>query len=88
MHLYMRGHVAALLVQRSEHRNRGELQRLLRTLPGHYAKNILGGLRHGFTPKQRTLPTEIAGCLSGIAFYLRERGTAPYSPPAGAELTQ
>lgn len=85
MHLYMRGHVAALLVQHSAHRNRGDLHRLIRTLPGHYAKNVIGGLRHGFTPKQRTLRTEFAGCLSGIAFYLRERRTAPYPTSPAAQ---
>jgi GT2 family glycosyltransferase len=66
---YMRGHVTALLVQFEKHRRIGNLRRLLFTLPQQYVKAVIYTLRHHSEPWQRTLKSEICGCLSGIVYY-------------------
>ena len=73
MHDYMRGHVAALLVQHERHRDRGNLRRLLVTLPRTYLRRTVGRVLFGTMPDHRTLEAEIRGCLSGVLFYLRAR---------------
>jgi len=79
MTAYMRGHVAALLIQASRHRHWGNFYRLLNSLPKYYAKRITLGLLHGFQGKYRTVFTEIGGCLSGIVYYLRHRCDPPFT---------
>jgi glycosyltransferase involved in cell wall biosynthesis len=71
IYCYMRGHVAALLVQFAKHGHRGNLVRLFLLLPLYYAKLIVQGVRHGFQPRHRFIPAELAGCLSGLFFFLR-----------------
>lgn len=70
VHAYARGHAAALLVQYERTREAGNLRRLWRTLPLHYARKAARRLRHGRTPDTWFLGAEIRGTLSGIAFYL------------------
>ncbi len=70
---YMRGYVAALLVQFARHRHAGNLRRLFLQLPRYYARLILAELVGPRTPRRHTLRTELAGCLSGASFYLRNR---------------
>ncbi len=64
---YMRGHIAALLIQYEKFHHRGNLVRMYMTMPKWYLnrfKNaILGKDKDGF------LFTEIRGCISGWKFY-------------------
>ncbi|MDQ1336757.1 MAG: hypothetical protein QG552_3707 [Thermodesulfobacteriota bacterium] len=77
---YMRGHVAALLIQFEKHHHRGNLYSLFNSLPWYYAGLTLKGAVNGFSGRERTLHTEIQGCLSGLRFYLFNRRMAPSIP--------
>ncbi|WP_072016250.1 glycosyltransferase family 2 protein [Leptolyngbya sp. KIOST-1] len=91
MTAYMRGHVAALLVQMGRHRHWGNLYRLFICLPKHYAKQITFGFLHGFRGKYLTVFTEMGGCLSGIVYYLRHRSdpiSTPKVPQIQAQTSQ
>ena len=70
MYYYMRGHVAALLIQFEKHRHWGNLRRILVSLPWYYAKLAVKGVLNGFSDRHSTLQAEVLGCLSGIKFYL------------------
>jgi GT2 family glycosyltransferase len=72
---YMRGHTAALLVQYERYGHTGNLRRLLLSLPTYYARLLAKGVTDDMRGRRSTLWSEIAGCLSGIAFYLRHRRT-------------
>jgi glycosyltransferase involved in cell wall biosynthesis len=67
---YMRGHVAALLVQRETTRSDREVRRLCNTLPRHYAAKLKRRLRGRARPEDRFALTELRGALSGVLFYL------------------
>jgi GT2 family glycosyltransferase len=67
---YMRGHVAALLIQFEKHRHWGNLRRLFITLPWSWARLFLSGCMHGFSLRHRFLWQELAGSLSGLWYYL------------------
>lgn len=69
---YMRGHAAALLIQYERHGHTGNLRRF-GTLARYYTRQTLRGTRAGFRGRYRTVPSEIAGTLAGIVFYLRHR---------------
>lgn len=73
MYYYMRGHVAALLIQFEKYRHWGNLRRLFLTLPKQYTKKILRLLFRGSKPESSTLLAEISGCVSGVQFYLQNR---------------
>lgn len=83
MRAYQRGHVAALLVQFERHGHPGNLRRLLVTIPRYYAKLLLLGAAHGWKPRHRTLAAEMAGCVSGIWYYLRHRRRQGGPGPTG-----
>ena len=67
---YMRGHVAALLIQFEKHRHWGNLRRLFIALPCSWARLFLGGCLHGFGVRHRFLWHELTGSLSGFWYYL------------------
>jgi GT2 family glycosyltransferase len=67
---YMRGHVAALLIQFEKHRHWGNLRRLFITLPWSWARLFLSGCIRGFSLRHRFLGQELAGSLSGLWYYL------------------
>lgn len=73
MFYYMRGHVTALLIQYARYKHWGNLYRLFVDLPKHYLGVLMAGIFYGFTLKQKTLFSEVLGCLAGIVFYLRHR---------------
>lgn len=74
MYGYMRGHVAALLIQFERHQHWGNLYRLIVSLPRWYGRTLWDGLRNRFChPRYRSLFAEISGCFAGIQFYLRHR---------------
>ncbi|MDQ3556903.1 MAG: glycosyltransferase [Gemmatimonadota bacterium] len=75
MRQYMRGHVAALLIQWQRHRHPGNLVRAFGLLPAYYARRVLRRAALG------TLGAEVAGSAAGIGFYLRHRHAPSVSPP-------
>ncbi len=79
---YMRGHVAAALVQWSAHRDIGNLHHLLWTLPKVYAGYSLRCLLGDRTYRASHLAAEITGCLAGVGYYLRHRSQDPRPVPA------
>jgi GT2 family glycosyltransferase len=81
MHAYMKGHVATLLLQAEQHRDAGNLYRLAASLPWHYAKKGIYGLLFGYRGRRRTVPAEVRGCLAGVGFYFRHRGTRATAIP-------
>jgi GT2 family glycosyltransferase len=76
---YMRGHVAALLIQFARYGHWGNLRRLFVTLPKYYAMLLVRGLPKGFKDRYSTLSTEILGCLSGVKFYLQNKSSIKIS---------
>lgn len=73
MYAYMRGHVAALLVQAEMPGHWGNLRRLFVALPRYYAKRLILGCLHRFQGVYRTVLAEISGCFQGVIFYLGQR---------------
>ncbi len=70
---YMCGHVAALLIQHERTGDRGNLRRVVATLPRWYLRKALSRMRRGSTASTCLLREEIAGCLAGVAHYWRTR---------------
>jgi GT2 family glycosyltransferase len=70
---YLRGHVAALLVQYERYGEPGNLRRALLTLPRYYAglaaRRMLG---RGDPTRTATIGPEVMGALGGLAFCLRD----------------
>jgi GT2 family glycosyltransferase len=63
---YMRGHVAALYVQYRRHGHRGNLRRVWRQLPRHFASVAARSLRAGAWSRLRLLGAEVAGWAEGL----------------------
>lgn len=78
---YMRGHVAALLIQFERTGHWGNLRRLFLSLPQYYAKLLAQRYAKGYRPRHLTLFREIRGCLSGVRFYLADRIRELFWPP-------
>ncbi len=74
MYHYMRGHITALFVQFERYKHWGNLRRVFIALPRYYIKRFIIGLLTGFRGVNRTLFSEIFGCLAGIQFYLQYQG--------------
>jgi GT2 family glycosyltransferase len=74
MYHYMRGHITALFVQFERYKHWGNLRRVFIALPRYYIKRFIIGLLTGFRGVNRTLFSEIFGCLAGIQFYLQHQG--------------
>jgi GT2 family glycosyltransferase len=79
---YMRGHVAALLVQFTRTGDFGNLRRIFLTLPYMYGTRVAKALLTGNWPRLRMDMCAIRGCLGGLRpryLYLpQERLTAPH----------
>jgi hypothetical protein len=76
-HAYMRGHVAALLVQFARYRHWGNLRRMALQLPLYYAL-WLRDVAHRDARREASLWwAAVSGALAGIAFYLRRRSAPP-----------
>jgi GT2 family glycosyltransferase len=73
MYQYMRGHVAALLVQFARYQHWGNLRRLFVALPKYYTRQFLSGLLNGFKSFNKMLLAQVLGCFSGVKFYLQHR---------------
>lgn len=72
MYQYMRGHVAALLVQFNRYKHWGNLYRILVSLPFYYTKLFFMGGLGGFQNRYITVISEILGCFAGIGFYVKK----------------
>ena len=75
-HAYMRGHVAALLVQFARHRHWGNLRRIALQLPLYYALWLRDVLRVRRRDEAALWWAAVSGALSGLAFYGRNRRSA------------
>ena len=73
IYFYMRGHVAALLVQHERTGIAGNRSRAFSTLPRWYAHRIRRRLLGKGTAEDRLLREEVAGYLAGLVFYYRNR---------------
>ncbi|WP_448614610.1 glycosyltransferase family 2 protein [Modestobacter sp. URMC 112] len=78
---YMRGHVAALLVQYERTGDVGNLFRVFIWLPLSYGRKLLGRLL-GRRPAGSTLDQEVLGSIAGVGYYLWTR--AARRPRAGS----
>ena len=83
LYQYMRGHVAALLIQFAKHRHRGNLHRLFHILPRHYARLLLQRTWEGSASGPLALRAQWRGSAAGLLFYLKHRRApgAPTIPP-------
>lgn len=70
---YMRGHVTALLMQYSKHKDIGNLWRLIVVLPIVYLKYFLRALAGDPAFRFHFLSAEIFGCFSGFRYFIRNR---------------
>jgi GT2 family glycosyltransferase len=72
MYQYMRGHVAALLLQFARYKHWGNLHRLFVALPKYYTRRFLSGLLKDFKSfNKMMLLAEVLGCFSGVQYYLQ-----------------
>ena len=85
LHAYMRGHVAALLIQFQRHGHPGNLRRLALSLPYHYLKLFVRHARRTDRRRTQTLRTEVSGALSGVYYYLRHRSQSIAAQPLPRE---
>lgn len=79
---YMRGHVAALLVQNERYGHPGLRRRLYRALPLYYWSRWWRRVRHG-NEEVATVGTEIRGCFSGWWYYRSNRRRKPEKEDVG-----
>jgi GT2 family glycosyltransferase len=73
MNHYMRGHIAALLMQWQRYGHAGNLLRAYGILPAWYGAQVLSWIAHGGRPRQSTLWTQIAGGIAGTKFFWQNR---------------
>lgn len=89
MRAYMRGHVAALVVQNDRHGHAGNLRRIGGQLPSYFVKAAMTALRNGSGDRGRVLLDEVRGWMAGLLFLLRPgwrrsdiaRAPAPIAAP-------
>jgi GT2 family glycosyltransferase len=79
---YMRGHVVALLVQYERSGERGNLRRLLLTLPRAYARKLSRRLAGVHDSSTCLVGEEIRGILEGVVYYFGCRVKAVSSKAA------
>jgi GT2 family glycosyltransferase len=73
MYQYMRGHVAALLIQFERYQHWGNIRRLGVALPRYYLRRTLSRMLKRNQPPAEILAAEIGGCFAGVKFYLQNR---------------
>jgi hypothetical protein len=71
LYYYMRGHSTALLIQFSKNKHWGNLLRLFILHPLYYVQLIVWGILCYFRGRHRFIPIELAGCISGLFFFMR-----------------
>jgi len=77
VHQYMKGHVAALILQFLGTGDLGNLRRLLFRLPAEYAILFLRLVATGFQLEYRIRMRGIFGCLAGLGFVFSRRRNVP-----------
>ena len=82
---YMRGHVAALLVQYERTGDAGNLRRAFLGLPSYYLRRSLRRVATGREPGDRVFGREVSGAVAGLVFYLRNRRPRAVRGAGGAE---
>jgi GT2 family glycosyltransferase len=83
MKQYMRGHVAALLVQFEKHRHFGNIRRLFAALPHHYCRRLV---RMPLKGDWSLLFGEILGYFSGFVTYFRQSLRGFFTSPQRVNL--
>ncbi|MEG5067311.1 glycosyltransferase [Microcoleus sp. B3-A4] len=73
MYHYMRGHIVALFVQFEKYKHWGNLRRVFIALPRYYVKRFIMGVLTGFRGVNKTLFSEVLGCLAGVQFYIQNQ---------------
>lgn len=85
MRAYMKGHVAALVVQYDKFGDRGNLNRIRKQLPAYFLRTFVNALLESRPGRMGILAAEIAGWLAGLQFLLRfgwrKRPAVPSPPP-------
>ncbi|TJW17986.1 MAG: glycosyltransferase [Mesorhizobium sp.] len=71
MRAYMKGHVAALVVQYDNFGDRGNIVRIWKQLPAYFLRTFLRALFEGPPGRIRILAAEVEGWLAGLQFLLR-----------------
>jgi glycosyltransferase involved in cell wall biosynthesis len=81
---YMKGHVAALIVQHDAFHDRGNFVRIFGQLPLYFLKSFLKGLLEGRRGQPGTLAPEIAGYAAGLQFLFRPGWRREHAPRLAA----
>jgi glycosyltransferase involved in cell wall biosynthesis len=81
---YMKGHVAALIVQHDAFHDRGNFVRIFGQLPLYFLKSFLKGLLEGRRGQPATLAPEIAGYAAGLQFLFRPGWRREHAPRLAA----
>ena len=68
---YMKGHVAALVVQYDNFGDRGNIDRIWKQLPAYFVRTFIKTLFEGPPGRTRILAAEVQGWLAGLQFLLR-----------------
>jgi GT2 family glycosyltransferase len=71
MRAYMKGHVAALVVQYDNFGDRGNVVRIWKQLPAYFLRTFVKALFEGPPGRIRILAAEVEGWLAGLQFLLR-----------------
>jgi glycosyltransferase involved in cell wall biosynthesis len=74
LHQYMKGHVAALILQFARYGHVGNLRRLVLQLPAEYLLLLLRSIPTGFSKDCRLLLRGALGCASGLRFAFVRKG--------------
>jgi glycosyltransferase involved in cell wall biosynthesis len=72
IYLYLRGHVAALLVQYERSGNRANLRRAFVWMPRYLGSRVVKRLAGRGSELDRFVLREMAGYVSGLAYYMRQ----------------
>jgi SAM-dependent methyltransferase/GT2 family glycosyltransferase len=83
MKQYMRGHVAALLVQFEKHRHFGNIRRLFTTIPYAYYRRLK---RMRFKDDWSSFFGELLGCASGFITYFRQSLPSAFTSSSRSNL--
>lgn len=70
---YMKGHVAALLVQHERYAHEGNIKRLKKMLPSYYYHQLKQETGKLLTGKFSSLINEVHGCIAGKKYYHKHR---------------
>ena len=75
---YMRGHVAAALIQHSQNRRSGYRKYIFRMMPRYYLLLLKLGFPY-YEFRYQTLWSEISGLISGVVFFYKHKSTSSYT---------